>query len=109
VPAWSLDGEVADSAAVDALLQESAELIATGFPSDSVVFAVDFGSPVAVLEMFDSDGPGAAPALSLLFLTAPDAPEFLVRRADNALAYRISAAQAERLLPTRAMLLGTAE
>jgi hypothetical protein len=108
-PAWSLDGEVADSATVDALLQESAELIATGFPSDSVVFAVDFGSPVAVLEMFDSDGPGAAPALSLLFLTAPDAPEFLVRRADNALAYRISAAQAERLLPTRAMLLGSVE
>lgn len=107
--AWNLDGESADSAAVEALLQESAELIATGFPSDSVAFAVDFGSPVAVLEMFDSDGPGAAPALSLLFLTAPDAPEFLVRRADNALAYRISAAQAERLLPTRAMLLGATE
>jgi hypothetical protein len=105
-PAWSLDAEVADSAAVGALLKESADLVATGFPSDSVAFAVDFGSPVAVLEMFDSDGPGAAPALSLLFLTAPDAPEFLVRRADNALAYRISAAQAERLLPTRAMLLG---
>ena len=106
---WSLAGEAADSAAVDALLQESAQLTAIGFPSDSVVFAVDFGSPVAVLEMFDSDEPGAAPALSLLFLTAPDAPEFLVRRADNALAYRISAAQAERLLPTRAMLLATTE
>ena len=106
--AWSLNGEAADSAVVDALLQESAQLTATGFPSDSVAFAVDFGSPVAVLEMFDSDEPGAAPALSLLFLTAPDAPEFLVRRADNALAYRISATQAERLLPTRAMLLGEA-
>jgi hypothetical protein len=105
-PAWSLDGEVADSAAVEALLQESAELIATGFPSDSVAFAVDFGSPVAVLEMFASDGPGEAPAVSLLFLTAPDARDFLVRRADNALAYRISVAQAERLLPTRAMLRG---
>ena len=103
--AWSLDGEAADSAVVNALLQESAQLTATGFPSDSVAFVVDFGSPVAVLEMFDSDEPGAAPALSLLFLTAPDAPEFLVRRADNALAYRISIAQAERLLPTRAMLL----
>ncbi|MCK5488734.1 MAG: DUF4340 domain-containing protein, partial [Gemmatimonadetes bacterium] len=77
---WSLDGEAADSAAVDALLQESAQLTAIGFPSDSVVFSVDFGSPVAVLEMFDSDEPGAAPALSLLFLTAPDEPEFLVRR-----------------------------
>ena len=106
--AWNLDGEAADSAVVDALLQESTQLTATGFPSDSVVFAVDFSSPVAVLEMFDSDEPGAAPALSLLFLTAPDAPEFLVRRADNALAYRISATQAERLLPTRAMLLGEA-
>jgi hypothetical protein len=105
-PAWNLDGEVADSAAVGELLQESAELVATGFPSDSLAFSVDFTSPVAVLEMFDSTGPGAAPALSLLFLTAPDAPEFLVRRADNALAYRISAAQAERLLPTRDMLLG---
>jgi len=102
---WSLEGEAADSATVEALLQESAQLTATGFPSDSVVFAVDFDSPVAVLEMFASDEPGAAPALSLLFLTAPDAPEFLVRRADNALAYRISAVQAEWLLPTRAMLL----
>ena len=35
--------------------------------------------------------------------------EFLVRRADNALAYRISAAQAERLLPTREMLLSDGE
>ncbi|MGB5304071.1 MAG: DUF4340 domain-containing protein [Gemmatimonadota bacterium] len=108
-PGWNLDGQAVDSVFVHALLQESAELVATGFPSDSVAFAVDFGSPVAVLEMFDTDGPGAAPALSLLFLTAPDAPDFLVRRADNALVYRISAAQAEWLLPTRAMLLGTAE
>ena len=108
-PTWSLDGQAVDSIFVNALLQESAELLATGFPSDSLAFSVDFSSPVAVLEMFDSTGPGAAPALSLLFLTAPDAPEFLVRRADNALVYRISAAQAERLLPTREMLLGTAE
>jgi len=104
---WALDGEAADSAAVEALMQESALLTATGFPSDSVAFAVDFSSPVAVLEMFDSDEPGAAPALSLLFLTAPDAREFLVRRADDPLAYRISAAQTERLLPTRATLLGS--
>lgn len=104
---WALDGAAADSAAVDGLLQETAQLTAIGFPSDSLAFAVDFGSPVAVLELFDSDEPGAAPALSLLFLTAPNAPEFLVRRADDPLAYRISAAQTERLLPTRAMLLGS--
>ena len=103
---WALEGAVADSAAVDGLLQEAAQLTAIGFPSDSLAFAVDFGSPVAVLEMFDSDEPGAAPALSLLFLTSPAAPEFLVRRADDPLAYRISAAQTERLLPTRDMLLG---
>ncbi|MBT8478624.1 MAG: hypothetical protein KJO06_06895, partial [Gemmatimonadetes bacterium] len=88
------------------LLQETAGLTAIGFPSDSVAFAVDFNDPVAVLEMFASDEPGAAPALSLLFVTAPDAREFLVRRADDPLAYRISAVQAERLLPTRSMLLG---
>jgi hypothetical protein len=103
---WNLAGEAADTATIQALLRETALLTATGFPSDSVIFAVDFDSPVAVLEMFDSDGPGAAPALSLLFLTAPDAPEFLVRRADHPLAFRISAAQTELLLPTRAMLLG---
>jgi hypothetical protein len=102
---WSLEGSTADSATVDALLGESANLTATGFPSDSVAFAADFGSPVAVLEMFDSSELGAAPALSLLFLTAPDTRGFLVRRADDPLAYRISATQAERLLPTRAMLL----
>ena len=104
---WNLDGAATDTATVQTLLRETAPLAAIGFPSDSVVFAVDFDRPVAVLEMFDSDGPGAAPALSLLFLTAPDAPEFLVRRADNPLAFRISAAQAERLLPTRAMLVGS--
>jgi hypothetical protein len=103
---WNVGGEVTDTSAVQALLRETASLTATGFPSDSVVFAVDFDKPVAVLEMFGSDTPGAAPALSLLFLTAPDAPEFLVRRADNPLAFRLSAAQTERLLPTRAMLLG---
>jgi hypothetical protein len=109
VSSWTLDGDPTDSTAVEALLEETAELTATGFPSDSIAFAVDFGSPVAVLEMFDSDEPGAAPALSLLFLTAPDAPEFLVRRADNPLAFRISAAQTERLLPSRARLLGGTE
>ncbi len=103
---WSLDGEAADSLGLAMLLQETAELTAIGFPSDSVAFAVDFDDPVAVLEMFASDQPGAAPALSLLFVTAPDAPEFLVRRADDPLAYRISAVQADRLLPTRSMLLG---
>lgn len=103
---WTLDGAPADSAALGALLREAAELTATGFPSDSIAFAVDFSRPVAMLEMFDSEEPGAAPALSLLFLTAPDAPEFLVRRASDPLAYRISAAQAERLLPTRELLLG---
>jgi Domain of unknown function (DUF4340) len=105
--AWSLDGTTADSAVVAGLLQESATLEATGFPSDSVAFAVDFSSPAATLEMYDSDEPGAAPALSLLFLTSPDARDFLVRRADDPLAYRISAAQAERLLPTRSMLEGS--
>lgn len=103
---WDLEGEPTDTATVEALLRESSRLEATGFPSDSIAFAVDFGNPVAVLEMFASDEPGAAPALSLLFLTAPDARDFLVRRADNPLAFRISAAQAERLLPTREMLLG---
>jgi hypothetical protein len=102
---WNLDGTAADTAAVQALLRESANLTATGFPSDSVVFAVDFGSPDAVLEMFDSDAPYAAPTQSLLFLAAPDAPDILVRRADAALTYRISGAQARRLLPPRQMLL----
>ncbi len=103
---WSLDGLAADSLWLALLLQETAGLTAIGFPSDSVAFAVDFDDPVAMLDMFDSDAPGAAPALSLLFVIAPDAPEFLVRRADDPLAYRISPTQAERLLPTRSMLLG---
>lgn len=102
---WSLEGATVDTAVVDALLRESANLTATGFPSDSVTFAVDFDSPSALLEMFDSDEPGAVPALSLLLLTAPDARDFLVRRADDPLVYRISSPQAERLVPTRAMLL----
>jgi len=103
---WSLDGEPADSASVSGLLDEASRLTATGFPTDSIAFAADFSQPVAELDLFDSDDPGAAPAVSLLFLTAPDAPEFLVRRADDPLAYRISAAQAERLLPARGTLLG---
>lgn len=102
---WSVDGTVADTAAVQALLRESANLTATGFPSDSVVFAIDFGSPGAVLEMFDSDRPDSTPTLSLLFLAAPDSPDLLVRRADVPLVYWISAAQASRLLPLRQTLL----
>ncbi len=107
--AWSLDGAPVDTAVIGALMREAETLTATGFPSDSVAFAVDFSSPVAVLEMFDSNEPGAAPALSLLFLTAPDARDFLVRRSDDPLSYRISAAQAESLLPTREMLQGPTE
>lgn len=103
---WSLDGATVGSGVVASLLEEAGQLVATGFPTDSIAFAVDFSQPVARLELYESDGPGAAPSLSLLFLTAPDAPEFLVRRADDPLAYRISAAQAERLLPTRELLLG---
>jgi len=102
---WTLDGSAADTAAVQALLREAANLTASGFPSDSVVFAVDFGSPDAVLEMFDSDSSDTPPAMSLLFLAARDAPDILVRRADTALTYRISVAQARRLLPLRGMLL----
>jgi hypothetical protein len=104
--AWQVAGEAADSAAVAGLLEEANRLEATGFPTDAIAFAADFSRAVASLDLFDSDGPGAAPAVSLLFLTAPDAPEFLVRRADDPLAYRISAVQAERLLPTRGQLLG---
>ena len=81
-----------------------AELSADGFPSDSVAFAVDFEQPVAVLEIHDSDIVGAPPVLSLLFLTAPDARDFLVRRADSPLVYRLSAARVEDLLPARARL-----
>lgn len=103
--AWGIDGQAADSAAVAGLMEEASRLEATGFPTDSIAFAADFSRAVASLDLFDSDGPGAVPAVSLLFLTAPDAPEFLVRRADDPLAYRISAAQAERLLPTREQLL----
>jgi len=102
---WSVAGATVDTATMEALLRETATLTATGFPSDSVAFAVDFDSPGARLEMFDSDEPGAVPALSLLLLTAPDARDFLVRRADDPLAYRISASQAETLVPTREMLL----
>lgn len=102
---WTLEGSAADTTSVQALLRESANLTAAGFPSDSAVFTVDFGSPDAVLEMFDSDSPDTPPALSLLFVAAPDAPDILVRRADAPLTYRISSAQARRLLPLRGMLL----
>lgn len=102
---WTVDGSAPDTAVVQALLRESARLIAGGFPSDSVVYSVDFDDPAAVLEMFDSEATGAAPAVALLFVSAPDAADILVRRADDPLVYRISAAQARRLLPLRPALL----
>lgn len=102
---WLEGSAVAEAAVVASLLREVAELAASGFPADSIAFAADFSQPAATLELFDSEVPGVAPNLSLLFLTASDAPDFLVRRADQPLVYRISADQAERLLPSRATLL----
>ncbi len=98
------DGEAADPMVVGTLLETVAELSADGFPSDSVAFAVDFEQPAAVLEIYDSDDVGSPPVVSLLFLTAPDARDFLVRRADDPLVYRLSAARVESLLPPRARL-----
>jgi hypothetical protein len=102
---WQEGSSVAEAAVVASLLREVAELAASGFPADSIAFAADFSRPAATLELFDSGVPGVAPNLSLLFLTASDAPDFLVRRADQPLVYRIAADQAERLLPSRATLL----
>lgn len=100
-----LEGSVAaDAGVVGSLLEAASELEASGFPSDSVALETDFSRPSATLEFYESDEPGAAPRLSLRFLAAPDARDFLVRRADTPLPYRISAGQARRLLPTRAML-----
>lgn len=102
--AWVENGAAADSVAVESLLRAVADLRADGFPSDSVAFAADFENPVAVLELYDSEEIGAPPALSLLFLTAPDAREFLVRRSDEPLVYRLSEARTDRLLPARSTL-----
>ena len=106
---WIGDGEAADAVVVGTLLESVAELSADGFPSDSVAFAVDFEQPAAVLDVYGSDVVGAPPVLSLLFLTAPDARDFLVRRADNPLVYRLSAARVEDLLPSRARLFPEAQ
>lgn len=101
---WSEEGIDADLATVQALLESVVDLQADGFPSDSVAFAADFANPAAVLELYVMEGMADAPELSLLFLTAPDAPDFLVRRADNPLAYRLSADRVAALLPARAQL-----
>ncbi len=101
---WQENEVPVDTAAVQGLLRTAADLRASGFPSDPVAFAVDFEEPSGVLEMFDSDELGAAPALSLLFLTAPDARDFLVRRADDPLVFRLETFNVERLLPERATL-----
>jgi hypothetical protein len=104
---WIENGVAADSGAVENVLSAVADLRADGFPSDSVAFAADFESPVARLELQDSEEVGAPPGLSLLFLTAPDAHDFLVRRSDDPLVYRLSVAQIERLLPSRDRLFPT--
>ncbi len=90
------------------VLETVAELRAAGFPTDSQALAADFDRAYASLELYDEGGrtAGAAPLLSLLFVRPEEGRDYLVRRGDRPLMYRLPAWTVERLLPTREALLG---
>ena len=97
---WTVDGTPADSAAVDRVLVGLSRVQASGFPPDSVVLAADFDRPDAVLDVYGAGTVSAAtkPLLSLLFLEL-ESGSFLVRRADQPLAFGLAQWSGTRLLP----------
>ncbi len=98
---WTVDGTPADSAALDRVLVGLSQVQASGFPPDSVVLAADFDRPDAVLDVYGAGPVSAAtkPLLSLLFLEL-ESGSFLVRRADQPLAFGLAQWSGTRLLPT---------
>ncbi|MEN8145226.1 MAG: DUF4340 domain-containing protein [Gemmatimonadota bacterium] len=103
---WTVDGAPADSAAVERVLIALSEVQATGFPPDSVVLAADFDRPDAVLDVYGAGPVSAAtkPLLSLLFLEL-ESGSFMVRRADQPLAFGLAQWAGSRLLPGAEALL----
>lgn len=94
---WRTGDAPADTMVVRIFLERVANLKALGFPADSFVFAVDFDRPDATLDLYVGTSPMDPPAVSLLFGSAENRSEVLVRRADDPIAYAIDAATANLL------------
>jgi hypothetical protein len=103
---WSVEGAPADSAAMQTMLETLADLEATGFPPDSVVWEYDFEAPNATIEVLGVAGPGEPPLLSLLMVRVGEGPDYLVREARSAYSYALSEYSLRPLLVDRSTLLG---
>jgi hypothetical protein len=106
---WMIDDAVADSATVARMLETVSDLRASGFPTDSLALAADFEHPDAVLDLYEgaeASAVGSVPSVSLVFVGLEESGDFLVRRADRPLMYRLSSWTVQRLVPARKRLAG---
>jgi hypothetical protein len=107
---WMVDGEPADSTAVQELLRSLPALSASGFPSDAVALAADFSEPDGTIEVFavgEGDDVTDRSLVLSLKLLEPEGEEvnWLIRRADETETYGLSSAMVRRLVPERDRLV----
>jgi len=102
---WVVDGEPADGAVAAALLGTFAELKASGFPPDSVVWNYDFDAPDVTVEVFGNSGPAEPPILSLLMVSVGDGSDYVVKTARGAYVYALSEFTLRPMLVDRDILL----
>jgi len=102
---WLVDGIRADTTAMSTFFEMLADFRATGFPTDSFVYAVDFDRPDAILDLHLDATLTDVPTVSLLFASVPTRSEVLVRRADNPIVYAVDSRRANFLIAGRTRFL----
>lgn len=103
---WSVDGSPADPAAMAGLLGALADLQASGFPPDSLVWGFDFEAPDLTIEVLGPTGRADPPILALLLVGVDGTSDFVVKTARGAYVYALSELALEPILLDRATLIG---
>lgn len=106
---WNVEGSPADPAAMDGLLGALADLQASGFPPDSLVWEFDFESPDVTIEVLGPTGRADPPVLALLLVGVDGTSDYVVKAARGAYVYALSEMALEPILVDRSTLLGPAD
>jgi len=106
---WTVDGSPADPTAIDGLLGTLADLQASGFPPDSLVWEFDFEAPDITIEVLGPTGRADPPVLTLLMVGVDGTSDFVAKTARGAYVYALSEMALTPIFLDRATLLGGAE
>lgn len=106
VGGWSVDSQPANAGAVSGMLSKLADLQASGFPPDSLVWEFDFEAPDITVEVIGATGPGDPPLLTLLLVGVEGTSDYVAKTARGAYVYALSEFTLRPLLVDRDSLVG---